>query len=60
MNQRRPCLVLVAGLCCSGLAQSQNVKTSYFEMAPVGQYRIANRADEIALARSAAPPSISG
>ena len=28
-------------------------------MAPVNQYRIANRADEIALARSAAPPSIS-
>ncbi|MDE2053462.1 MAG: hypothetical protein KGI62_02115 [Xanthomonadaceae bacterium] len=28
-------------------------------MAPAEQYRIANRADEIALARSAAPPSIS-
>jgi hypothetical protein len=28
-------------------------------MAPVEQYRIANREDEIALARSAAPPSIS-
>jgi hypothetical protein len=29
-------------------------------MAPAEQYRIANREDEIALARSAAPPSISG
>jgi hypothetical protein len=29
-------------------------------MAPVEQYRIASRSDEIALARSAAPPSISG
>jgi hypothetical protein len=29
-------------------------------MAPVEQYRIANREEEIALARSAAPPSISG
>ncbi|HET9320847.1 MAG TPA: hypothetical protein VFO27_13765, partial [Bryobacteraceae bacterium] len=28
-------------------------------MAPIGQYRIANAQDEIALARSAAPPSIS-
>jgi hypothetical protein len=28
-------------------------------MAPVAQYRMASRADEIALARSAAPPSIS-
>ena len=28
-------------------------------MAPIEQYRIANQADEIAMARSAAPPSIS-
>ncbi|HVO56057.1 MAG TPA: hypothetical protein VMT51_00020 [Dongiaceae bacterium] len=32
----------------------------YPSMAPVAQYRIASSADEIALARSAAPPSISG
>ncbi|HEX7915072.1 hypothetical protein [Rudaea sp.] len=31
----------------------------YPTMAPIEQYRIANRDDEIALARSAAPPSIS-
>jgi hypothetical protein len=31
----------------------------YPAMAPIEQYRIANREDEIALARSAAPPSIS-
>jgi hypothetical protein len=43
----------------SGPAQSQALKTPYPEMAPVEQYRIANREDEIALARTAAPPSIS-
>ena len=32
----------------------------YPAMAPAAQYRVANRADEVALARSAAPPSISG
>src|SRR3974390_1300971 len=32
---------------------------SYPKMAPVAQYRILNPQDEIALARSAAPPSIS-
>ncbi len=31
----------------------------YPNMAPIGQYMMANSADEIALARSAAPPSIS-
>ncbi len=34
--------------------------TPYPTMAPVEQYRIASPADEVALARSAAPPSISG
>jgi len=38
---------------------SQAVKTAYPAMEPVEQYRIASREDEIALARSAAPPSIS-
>jgi hypothetical protein len=33
--------------------------TPYPAMAPIAQYRIADRQDEIALARSAAPPSIS-
>ena len=34
-------------------------KTSYPNMAPVDQYRMASRSEEIALARSAAPASIS-
>src|SRR5215510_870777 len=50
----------LAGLSWSGLAQSEAPKTPYPEMAPVEQYRIASREDEIALARSAAPLSISG
>jgi hypothetical protein len=41
-------------------AQAQDLTpTAYRAMAPVEQYRIANREDEIALARTAAPPSIS-
>jgi hypothetical protein len=43
----------------SGPARSQAQKKDYPEMAPIEQYRIAKREDEIALARSAAPPSIS-
>jgi hypothetical protein len=49
----------LAGLSWSGLAQSEAPKTAYPQMAAVEQYRIASREDEIALARSAAPPSIS-
>ena len=64
MNRRRIAFLLVpavlAVLSWSDRAQSQASKTSYPEMAPVEQYLIANRADEIALARTAAPPSISG
>ena len=64
MNQLKAVGMLIstmlAALSCSGPVRSQTVKTSYPEMAPVEQYRIANREDEIALARSAAPPSISG
>lgn len=44
----------------AGAAHAQDGKaTPYPTMAPIEQYRIANRDDEIALARSAAPPSIS-
>jgi hypothetical protein len=64
MNQRKAVSILssafLAAFSWSGPAQSQTLKTAYPEMAPAGQYRIANREDEIALARSAAPPSISG
>jgi len=49
----------LAGLSWSGPAQSEAPKTGYPQMAPAEQYRIASREDEIALARSAAPPSIS-
>lgn len=45
---------------CLGLAQGQeNKPVPYPAMASVEQYLIANVPDEIALARSAAPPSIS-
>ncbi len=64
MNQRTAAGILastvLAALSWSGRADSQALKTAYPEMAPAEQYRIAYREDEIALARSAAPPSISG
>jgi hypothetical protein len=50
----------LTALSTSGWAQSPPAKAAYLEMAPAQQYQIANREDEIALARSAAPPSISG
>lgn len=53
-------LTVFAALGLSSPAQSQSLRTPYSEVAPAEQYRIANRQDEIALARSAAPPSISG
>ncbi|MGA2355086.1 MAG: hypothetical protein ABSG02_11355 [Terriglobales bacterium] len=40
-------------------APAQNAKAAYPSMAPLEQYLIADRNDEIALARSAAPESIS-
>jgi hypothetical protein len=43
-----------------GAARADDVKSAYPAMAPIGQYLMANPADEIALARSAAPASISG
>ena len=62
-NQRKTLGTLAAALLVAmgstGPAQAQAPKATYPEMAPVEQYRIANRDDEIALARSAAPPSIS-
>src|SRR6185503_10365216 len=38
---------------------AQDRKAAYPSMAPVAQYRISARDDEVALARTAAPPSIS-
>jgi hypothetical protein len=44
-----------------GLAIAENGNaTAYPAMAPIAQYRMASRTEEIALARSAAPGSISG
>ena len=50
-----PLLVLLA--CAAGAQEAK--QAPYAAMAPVEQYRIADPKDEIALARTAAPPSIS-
>lgn len=47
-------------LAAAGHSHAQDANAApYPAMAPIERYRIANRDDEIALARSAAPPSIS-
>jgi len=54
--------VFLAQLCLSGAtrhATAQAEKAAYAAMAPVDEYLIADQNSEIALARSAAPPSIS-
>jgi hypothetical protein len=50
---------LVIGLSELRQAQAQDAKTPYPNMAPLDHYVIADRSAEIALARTAAPPSIS-
>lgn len=52
-------LALVVLLCTAWHATAQDVKTPYPSMAPVEQYLIEDKGSEIALARSAAPESIS-
>ena len=49
---------LVAIVCVARPGRAQEAKTPYPTMAPVEQYLMADRETEIALARSAAPPSI--
>ena len=49
-------LVLLLGVAWQ--ARAQEAKSSYPSMAPLEQYLMADRAAEIAMARSAAPPSI--
>ena len=49
---------LVAVLCASRPGRAADGKTPYPSMAPLDQYLMADRNAEIALARSAAPPSI--
>jgi hypothetical protein len=51
---------LVAALCAARPGRAADAKTPYPSMAPLDQYLMADRDAEIALARSAAPPSISG
>ena len=50
---------LLVGLGTAHQAMAQSAATAYTKMAPVGQYLMADRNAEIALARSAAPESIS-
>lgn len=50
---------VVVLLALPGLANGQRTHATYPRMAPVEEYLIADRQEEIALARSAAPPSIS-
>ena len=51
-------LVVLIG--AAGPARADDAMPLYPAMAPIGQYRIASSAEEISLARSAAPKSISG
>lgn len=51
--------ILVLSIAMSSPTRAQAGKTAYPNMAPVEQYRSASQADEIAMARSAAPASIS-
>jgi hypothetical protein len=52
-------LVVLVFLACQHSAQAQAEKTPYPAMAPLDQYLIPDESAEIALARSAAPPSVS-
>ena len=53
-------IALVAMFAAAWPAQAQNAKTAYPAMAPLEQYLMPDRDEEIKLARSAAPGSISG
>ena len=50
---------LALPFCAIGSAESEDAKAVYSTMAPIAQYRVAVRSEEVALARSAAPRSIS-
>src|SRR5215469_9922784 len=53
------CIATVVMLGTSWYAVSQDAQTPYPSMAPLDQYLIEDRSAEVALARSAAPESIS-
>ncbi len=55
-----PACALAILTCAIGSAGADDAKATYPSMAPIGQYRVASPAEEIALARSAAPTSIAG
>jgi hypothetical protein len=55
-----PACGLVILICAIGSAGAGDAKTAYPAMAPIRQYQVASPADEVALARSAAPTSIAG
>ncbi len=61
LRRQRSIAACAAALACAiagaGLARAD--VAAYPSMAPIAQYAMASQADEIALARSAAPPSIS-
>lgn len=60
MLQIRSSTAAIAALLALSLGgAAQAAKAAYPSMAPIAQYRMASQAEEIALARSAAPPSIS-
>ena len=52
-------VVFTALASVAGSGAAEPAASAYPSMAPIGQYRMASPAEEIALARSAAPPSIS-
>ena len=54
-----PVFGVAALIAAIGASAADNAKTAYPAMAPISQYLMASHADEIALARSAAPASIS-
>lgn len=54
------CSALLIALAAAHHAMAGDAATPYPKMAPVDQYLMADRNAEIAMARSAAPPSISG
>lgn len=53
-------LVLAAAVGLAGVGQAQDSKLPYPNMAPMAEYLISDKIAEVALARSAAPASISG
>ncbi len=56
VTRRNLMTVILLGVVCQ--ARAQDAKASYASMAPLEQYLMGDQAAEIAMARSAAPPSI--